>query len=713
MEEHASPKPSKGRHDNGTNADEEEHLAAKKPRVTTSDGPTDAGGERQEQHETAMECQTACETNPEGWKDETSHLNELVPDDVEQKRNLGESDADNEEKGNTGQNEEDEVQAEREEASSHQAGGEEGVGRHEKVMSETSSSETKHDINLTADVSLATPSQVQTGGDEEENVVMHEEAAQSSIAQENTNGKFEELKETEADDAPVKAGEKSENSCERLDDEPDMREQRATADLTCEAGERQGEDAGLEELKGQEGKAAADEDPQMGHSEEDEGERRMDLRKETLSPYSGGEMTKIDMSVSETSHERSLTSSHDCATLSEVKSSGDEKKVSLYGDATYSRKKRDHYVASPYREPRLGKAKRTYKTQRVTQLHYGLYNQGSTCYLNSVLQVLCMTPELHERLDSELQTDQELRKVFEGLKEDACETEDITRSLGIGNVYEQRDAAECLGLILRRIVPQASAAFYGKLTYLTECSNGHVINNETNRFWSLPLSLKDVHGITYSVEKSLERFFQTKTITGSTKVYCKGCDEDVEASSGCEMVECPQILTVLLKRFDFDHSTMSYVKSDCYVDVPFLLQLKNKTYSLYGMVNHMGSLRGGHYTATILSNQDNTWYEFDDARVHKVKNQPFAKSRTYNSRTVYLLMYRGGTSPPADTRMSKIKSFICHVFPCCLLLCFLARGHHLCNSKFFINLRTINVLFCYLLYPVRNILTYRPWKTAE
>lgn len=178
-----------------------------------------------------MECQTACETNPEGWKDETSHLNELVPDDVEQKRNLGESDADNEEKGNTGQNEEDEVQAEREEASSHQAGGEEGVGRHEKVMSETSSSETKHDINLTADVSLATPSQVQTGGDEEENVVMHEEAAQSSIAQENTNGKFEELKETEADDAPVKAGEKSENSCERLDDEPDMREQRGNKNM--------------------------------------------------------------------------------------------------------------------------------------------------------------------------------------------------------------------------------------------------------------------------------------------------------------------------------------------------------------------------------------------------------------------------------------------------------------------------------------------------
>lgn len=36
------------------------------------------------------------------------------------------------------------------------------------------------------------------------------------------------------------------------------------------------------------------------------------------------------------------------------------------------------------------------------------------------------------------------------------------------------------------------------------------------------------------------------------------------------------------------------------------------------MVNHMGSLRGGHYTATILY-QGNTWYEFDDTRIYKVR----------------------------------------------------------------------------------------------
>ncbi|XP_037613997.1 ubiquitin carboxyl-terminal hydrolase 47-like [Sebastes umbrosus] len=102
-------------------------------------------------------------------------------------------------------------------------------------------------------------------------------------------------------------------------------------------------------------------------------------------------------------------------------------------------------------------------------------------------------------------------------------------------------------------------------------------------------------------------------------VYCNKCKKKTNAKTGCEMVEFPQILTLLLKRFDFDYNTMSHVKSDRCVDVPRTLQRKNEKYKLYGMVNHMGSLRGGHYTATILINEDKTWYEFDDAHVNKVR----------------------------------------------------------------------------------------------
>ncbi|XP_030287804.1 probable ubiquitin carboxyl-terminal hydrolase creB isoform X2 [Sparus aurata] len=237
------------------------------------------------------------------------------------------------------------------------------------------------------------------------------------------------------------------------------------------------------------------------------------------------------------------------------------------------------------------------------------------------------------------QPDIELRQIFMDLKRRTCGTENITKSLNIQNVHEQRDAAECLQKILHHINPQVSEDFQGQLMDTTKCSEGHIINEETNPFWTLPLSLKDTHDSTYSVESSFKRTFQKKTYTGDNMMYCNDCIKETEATSRWEMVKAPQILILLLKRFDFDYNTRLHFKSDCCVEVPYELQLGDKIYKLYGMVNHMGSLRGGHYTATVLS-EDNTWYECDDTHVSKVEHQPFAKDRTFSSRTVYLLMYR-------------------------------------------------------------------------
>ena len=40
--------------------------------------------------------------------------------------------------------------------------------------------------------------------------------------------------------------------------------------------------------------------------------------------------------------------------------------------------------------------------------------------------------------------------------------------------------------------------FKGEMTQVTKCSEGH-INERTNPFWTLPLSLKDTPDTTYSV----------------------------------------------------------------------------------------------------------------------------------------------------------------------------------------------------------------------
>ncbi|XP_065806173.1 ubiquitin carboxyl-terminal hydrolase 47-like isoform X1 [Labrus bergylta] len=319
--------------------------------------------------------------------------------------------------------------------------------------------------------------------------------------------------------------------------------------------------------------------------------------------------------------------------------------------------------------PRKRRRKDLASVEKKQKEFHGLYNQGATCYLNSVLQVLFMTTEIHNSLDQNSDTDKELRNLFEKLETEPCRTVDITNSFDITDVHQQRDAAECLEMILHKVSPQASQVFKGQLKYSTTCSKGHNLNTETNPFLTLPLSLKDANNSTFSVERGFDNVFRTKSFIGDNLVYCEQCGKKTEATRECEIMEFPRILVLLLKRFDFDNNTMSHFKSDRTVVMPHTLQRQNKMYTLCGIVNHMGSLKGGHYTATILSKEDNTWYKFNDSHVRKLEEQPFANSQTYNSSTAYLLVYRECTS---STNILKKPLCIALIVCGCLLIVILA-----------------------------------------
>lgn len=52
-------------------------------------------------------------------------------------------------------------------------------------------------------------------------------------------------------------------------------------------------------------------------------------------------------------------------------------------------------------------------------------------------------------------------------------------------------------------------------------------------------------------------------------------------------------------------------------------------YDLYGVVNHYGTMGGGHYTAYCQNFLNKKWYEFNDSRVSEIGKNDIVSGDSY------------------------------------------------------------------------------------
>ncbi|XP_057671617.1 ubiquitin carboxyl-terminal hydrolase 47 [Diorhabda carinulata] len=216
--------------------------------------------------------------------------------------------------------------------------------------------------------------------------------------------------------------------------------------------------------------------------------------------------------------------------------------------------------------------------------YVGLVNQAMTCYLNSLLQTLYMTPEFRNALynwefdgvNEARSIPYQLQKLFLNLQtssKSAVETTDLTTSFGWQDrdAWHQHDIQELCRVMFDALeqkfkdTKQANLIndlYEGKMLDYVKCLECDTDKSREDTFLDIPLPVRPFgNAVAYnSVEEALRAFVQPEILDGNNQYFCEKCNKKCDAHKGLKFTKFPYLLTLHLKRFDFDYTTMHRIK---------------------------------------------------------------------------------------------------------------------------------------------------------
>lgn len=151
---------------------------------------------------------------------------------------------------------------------------------------------------------------------------------------------------------------------------------------------------------------------------------------------------------------------------------------------------------------------------------------------------------------------------------------------------------------------------------------------------------------TVSLYDCLDSYTAPERLGGENQWFCEKCTSKVDADRKVSWSLAPDVLVVLLKRFQFTAAGLEKITVPISFPLKDLQFLKSgdTCYDLYAVVNHFGTLSCGHYTA-FCRQEDEQWCLFND---HEVVAPISWDVVADSSKSCYVLFYKRGTTRSAN-----------------------------------------------------------------
>ena len=323
----------------------------------------------------------------------------------------------------------------------------------------------------------------------------------------------------------------------------------------------------------------------------------------------------------------------------------------------------------------------------------GLTNLGNTCYINSVLQSICLNEDfcyflLSDKYKKKLPKHYQniffsnfiktLRAMYEVKKIIAPISliKSLDSEIENFNIHFQQDAMEILTLILDKVdtilsrevnvkikqlentdeltlnskknwsnflqknYSEVKKYYYSQLCSVTKCSCSYesiVFEPAMNLALSLPIQ-SDEQSI--HLNDCLQNMIAEEIMDGDNQYHCSKCNNKCDAIKKLFVKIIPSHLIIQLKRFTYTEDYQSR-KLNNFVDYPFELDISSIVYDgmkrdcryrLYSVINHIGNFGDGHYFT--FSRVGEKWYCFNDENVEEV-GEP-----SISNKYAYILFYK-------------------------------------------------------------------------